>query len=159
MPLPSTGPDARAWPVTGSASIDAYDGQRREPPPAERVRSPGDSLVWPAVTMCLALLLAFVVAVDPDSRLQPIVVLVFLSVVPGASLVPLIGVRDFAVQATLVVPVSFAVVALSSAALFYPGWWSPPRELAFVTVLALAGFVPQLLEASRQRAITAGRTP
>jgi hypothetical protein len=158
MPLNSTGPDAHARHVIGSESIDPYDEQRREPP-AERVRSSRDSPVWPAVTLLLALLLAFVVAVDPSSPSRPIVVLVFLSVVPGASLVPLIGVRDLAVQATLVVPVSFAVVALSSAALFYSRWWSPPRELALVMVLSLAGLVPQLLEASRQWAITAGRTP
>jgi hypothetical protein len=159
MPQRSAGPDGGAWHVTGAASSGAYDEERREPPAAGRLTSSPDSPVWPAVTMCLALLLAFVVAVDPDSSLRPIVALVFLSVVPGASLVPLIGVRDLAVQATLVVPVSFAVVALTSAALFYPRWWSAPRELAFVTLLSLAGYVLQLLEASRRRTITAGGTP
>lgn len=159
MPLRSAGPDGGALDVTTAASSGAYDEERREPPAAGRRTSSPDSPVWPAVTMCLAFLLAFVMAVDPDSPLRPIVVLVFLAVVPGASLVPLIGVRDFTVQATLVVPASFAVVALSSAALFYPRWWSPLGELAFVTLLSVAGFVLQLLEASRRRTITAGGTP
>jgi hypothetical protein len=156
MPLNSAGSGAAAGDVTHPAFSAAHDEQRREPPAAGRVTGAPDSPVWPAVTMCLTVLMAFVLVVDPGSPLRPIVVLVFLSVVPGASLVPLIRVRDFAVQATLVVPTSFAVVALTSAALFYPRWWSPFRELILVTLLSVAGFVPQLLDASRQRSHRGG---
>jgi len=113
--------------------------------------------VWPAVTVCLALLLALVQVADLGSPWRPVIALMFLTVVPGASLVPLLGIRDFSVQVTLLVPLSFAVVALSSAALFYPRLWSPVRELAFVTLLSLVGFALQRFEV-RRRAIAAGAT-
>jgi hypothetical protein len=127
-----------------------------EPPPA--VGLVMDWPVWQAVTVSLALLLTLVLGADLGPPWRPIVALVFLAVVPGASLVPLIGIPDFAVQLTLVVPVSLAIVALSSAALFYPRLWSPVRELSFVTLLALAGFALQSFEA-RRRMIAAGTVP
>ena len=101
-------------------------------------------------------LLAFVLAADLGPPWRPIVVLVFLAVVPGASLVPLIGIPDFAVQLTLVVPVSFALVALTSAALFYPRLWSPGRELVFISMLCLVGHVLQWIEAWKSTIIAGG---
>jgi hypothetical protein len=125
-----------------------------QPPEVGRVV---DWPVWQAVTVGLALLLALVQVADLDSPWRPIVALTFLTVVPGASLVPLLGIRDFSVQATLLVPLSFAVVALSSAALFYPRLWSPARELALVALLSLVGFALQRFEV-RRTATAAGAT-
>jgi uncharacterized membrane protein len=116
-----------------------------------------DRPVWPVATVCLALLLALVQIADLGSPWRPMVALVFLTVVPGASLVPLLGIEDFSVQATLVVPLSFAVVALTAAVLFYPSLWSPARELELVTSLSLVGFALQRFEL-RRRAIAAGAT-
>jgi hypothetical protein len=74
---------------------------------------------------------------------RPIAALVFLFIGLGAGLVPLIGLRDTGMELMLVTPVSFAVVTLTSVALFYGRIWSPDRELGVLLGLCLVGFVLQ----------------
>jgi uncharacterized membrane protein len=154
MRLRRADPNRSLWRVGWKEAGDISGRELTEPAAVGREL---DWPVWQAVTVCLALLLALVHIAELGSPWRPIVALMFLAVVPGASLVPLLGIRDFSVQATLVVPLSLAVVALSSAALFYPRLWSPVRELVLVTSLSLLGFALQRFEV-RRKAIAAGAT-
>jgi hypothetical protein len=155
MQRASASSDRRSRPVGAAQSGDAFgpEGRMEEPPVGRVTEWP----VWQAATVCLALLLELVMVADLGSPWRPIAALMFLAVIPGASMVPLIGIPESAIQATLVVPVSFAVVALTSAALFYSRLWSPGREFALVTVLSIAGFALQRIDA-RRRLITTGGT-
>jgi hypothetical protein len=157
MRLRRADPDGSPGRVGRKEAGEAGDTSATEPMEPAAVGRELDWPVWPAATACLALLLALVQIADLGSPWRPIVALMFLTVVPGASLVPLLGIGDFSVQVTLVVPLSFAVVALTSAALFYSSLWSPDRELTLVTSLSLVGFALQRFEV-RRRAIAAGAT-
>lgn len=99
--------------------------------------------VWPAAALGSAAALAVAFAAQLGAPWQTVAALVFLAVGPGASLVPLVGLPDRGMELMLVIPVSFAVDALISAALFYPGLWSPGRELAVLLGVCLLGLAGQ----------------
>jgi hypothetical protein len=105
--------------------------------------------IWPTVAAGPTAVLALVLAADLGSPWRPIAALVFLAVGPGASLVPLIGIPDMAMELTLVIPLSFALVALSSAALFYSRLWSPDLELVVLFGLCLVGLALQCVDSPR----------
>jgi len=93
------------------------------------------------------LVLAVVVPLGPPWR--PAAAVAFACVGPGASLVPLLGLKDRAMEFVLVMPVSFAVVILSAAALFYPGLWSPYRQLAILLAICASGLLWRLVVTRR----------
>jgi uncharacterized membrane protein len=99
--------------------------------------------LWPAAAFLSADALVLALVAPLGSPWRPILALVFAFVGPGAALVPLVGLHDPAMELVLVVPVSFAVVALVAAALFYPGLWSVDRELAVLLGLCATGLVLQ----------------
>ena len=79
---------------------------------------------------------------DESWRVAAAVVFVLLA--PGASLVPLVGLRDTGVELALVVPLSIATVILTAVALFYTNTWTPDREFAVlvgICAVAVAGRV------------------
>jgi hypothetical protein len=110
-----------------------------------------DWRVWPAVAAGLALVLVAMMVGGVGQPWRPVAALLFLAVGPGAALVPLCGVPDLGMELTLVPSVSFALVSLSSAALFYSGVWSADRELAVMLALCLAGIGLQIIEARQRR--------
>ena len=104
--------------------------------------------LWLAsVLACAALVLAVVVPLGPPWR--PAAAVAFACVGPGASLVPLLGLKDRAMEFVLVMPVSFAVVILSAAALFYPGLWSPYRQLAILLAICASAQLWRLIVTRR----------
>jgi hypothetical protein len=114
-------------------------------------------LGWTGLAVILsAAFLVLAVAVPLGSPWRPAAALIFASVGPGASLVPLLGLRDRAMEFVLVIPVSFAVVILVAAALFYPGLWSPDRQLVVLLALCAAGLAGRLI-GTRGRAAWSGR--
>ena len=74
--------------------------------------------------------------------------LVFVAVSPGASLVPLLGLRDKAMELVLVLPVSFAVVILIAVGLFYSELLSPERQLAILLAISAGGLAARLIRRS-----------
>jgi hypothetical protein len=147
--------DRHAWQPTVH-ELDAESGdERRE----QRATGPAvDEWIWPAVTASPTAVLAIVLIADLGQPWRPVAALVFLAVGPGASLVPLVGIPDLAMELTLVIPVSFALVALSSAALFYTGQWSADRELLMMFGLCLVGLALQWVDA-RRGTLTDGVAP
>jgi len=117
------------------------------------IRSAIEQRIWPITTAGLAIVLGLVIAADLGAPWRPIAALAFLAVGPGASLVPLINFEDMAMALMVVIPLSFALVALTSAALFYAGLWSPDRELVVVVGLCLAGLVLQRIDHQRHRRV------
>jgi hypothetical protein len=144
----SAGPDAAAGQVTAERADAASDDQRVEP---LEVGSKIDWWIWPTVTAWPTAVLALVLATDLGSPWRPIATLVFVAIGPGASLVPLIGIPDIAMELMLVIPLSFALVALSSAALFYAHVWSPDRALVIMFGLCLVGLALQCIAPSAAR--------
>jgi len=87
-------------------------------------------------------------AMPLGSPLRAAAALVFAFVCPGASLVPLLGLRDKAMQLVLVLPVSFAVVILTAVGLFYSELWSPERQLAILLAICAGGLAARLMTRS-----------
>ncbi|SRR6266566_1603563 len=141
----STGRDRRAR----KPSLDRRGAlvDRRVDPPHIGSRIPW--WIWPATAAGLAAMLVLATAAHLGSPWRPVAALAFVAVGPGASLVPLIGLRDLAMELMLVIPLSFALVALSSAALFYARLWSPDRELSVMVGLCLIGSALQYLSCRR----------
>ena len=103
-------------------------------------------LGWSGLAVVLssaALLLAVATPLEPPWR--PLAALVFVMVAPGAALVPLLGLRDTAMQLALVVPLSFAVVTLVAVPLFYAGVWSADRQFAVLLALCALGVLGRLV--------------
>src|SRR6266516_3208831 len=137
-----------------SASPDSRDGQVAGDRASEDRRvetsawwSTMDWWIWPTASGGPVVVFALVLAADLGSPWRPAAALLFLTVAPGASLVPLIGLPDMAMELMLVIPLSFALVALSSAVLFYPGLWSPNRELFVMFGLCLVRLALQHVQA------------
>jgi hypothetical protein len=150
----SAGPDGRAGQVIVDGAGAAATGLGLEPP---AVGARIDWWLWPTAAAWPTAVLALVLAADLGSPWRPIAALLFLTVAPGASLVPLIGIPDVAMELMLVIPLSFALVALTSAALFYPRLWSPDRELVVMFGLCLVGLTLQCI-GSRRSTSRAGVT-
>jgi hypothetical protein len=110
--------------------------------------------VLPVAAFVAADALVVVLAAQLGAPWRPIAALAFVFVAPGASLVPLLGLPDGAMEAVLVVPVSFAVVTLVAATLFYPGWWSAERELVVLLGVCAAGLTLQHLRLPVRRRST-----
>jgi len=131
--------------------VAAASGAEAEGRPTERPRtgSKVDWWLWPAAAAASGELLMLALVIDLGSPGRPIAALVFLSIGPGASMIPLLGLQDIAMELVLVIPLSFALVALSAAALFYAGWWSPDAQLAVVLGLCMLGLVLQYVASRR----------
>jgi hypothetical protein len=97
-----------------------------------------------AVLSASALVFAVAVPLGPSWRLVAALLFVFVS--PGASLVPLIGLRDVATELVLLIPVSFALVILVAVVLFYSGLWTPGRQLAVLLALCFGGLTVRLIQ-------------
>jgi hypothetical protein len=112
-------------------------------------------LGWMGLAAILSgVVLVLALAMPLGSPWRTAAALVFVSVCPGASLVPLIGLRDKAMELVLVLPVSFAVVILISIALFFAEFWSPERQLAILLAICAGGLAARLIRPS-----TSGRSP
>lgn len=98
---------------------------------------------WSRSVMVLAsaAALAMVVATGAGAPWRMLFALWFVLVCPGASLVGVLGLRDRFVEIAVVAPLSLAVVALTSIALFYGGVWSPGMEFALLLGLCVAGLI------------------
>ena len=95
--------------------------------------------------VAIGLLLIFVARGVPlDESWRVIAAVVFVLLAPGASLVPLVGLRDTGVELALVVPLSIATVILTAVTLFYTNTWTPAREFATlvgICAISVAGRV------------------
>lgn len=102
-------------------------------------------LGWSGALVAIALVLMGIAEVVPmDGPWRILATVVFVLIAPGASLVPLMGLRDTGVELAMVIPVSIATVILSAVVLFYTNTWTPGTEFATllaICMVALAGRV------------------
>jgi hypothetical protein len=113
-------------------------------------------LGWMGLAAILSgVVLVLALALPLGSAWRAAAALVFVSVCPGASLVPLLGLRDKAMELVLVLPVSFALVILVAIALFYSELWSPERQLAVLLAICAGGLAARLSRPSASGQIPA----
>jgi hypothetical protein len=85
--------------------------------------------------------LAAAIATGAGAPWRMIFAVWFVLICPGASLVGALRLRDRFVEMAVVMPLSLAVVAFTSGALFYGGVWSPDVEFGLLLGLCLAGLI------------------
>jgi|tagenome__1003787_1003787.scaffolds.fasta_scaffold20103616_2 uncharacterized membrane protein len=101
---------------------------------------------WSGAVVVVSLVLLVTARVDPlDESWRAIAAAVFVLLAPGASLVPLVGLRDTGVELALVVPFSIATVILTAVALFYTNSWTPDREFAVLVGICAVGVATRTL--------------
>lgn len=102
-------------------------------------------LGWSGAVVAIALGLIVIARVVPlDTSWRVVAAVAFVLLAPGASLVPLVGLRDTRIELALVVPLSIATLILTAVALFYTNTWTPAREFATlvgICAVALGGRV------------------
>ena len=97
-------------------------------------------LGWSGAVVAIAVgFIAIATAVPLDASWRVAAAVVFVLLAPGASLVPLVGLRDTGIELALVIPLSITTLILTAVALFYTNTWTPDRVFgALVGICALA---------------------
>lgn len=105
---------------------------------------------WPRVALGSAALACVLVAVDRGSVVRAVAVLWFVLVCPGLAVVRLARLDDQLAEASLAVAASLAIAGAVSGALMYARWWSPPRVLAALVAVTVAGVAAEVWEPARR---------
>ncbi len=101
--------------------------------------------IWPAVIICSTIAAAFVNFVDGSLAIRPIIIMWFLFVCPGMTLVRFLRLRSWVVEGMLALALSLSVDALLAGVQLYAGLWSPDVTLLILCCLCLGGAFIQVL--------------
>lgn len=99
----------------------------------------GSHSTWPAVALASAALACLLVVIGGGSVVRSAAVLWFVLVCPGLAVVRVARLDDRLAEAALAVAASLAIAGVASGALMYARWWSPPRVLAVLVAVTVAG--------------------
>lgn len=109
----------------------------------------GRRLLWPTACSLWTIAVGTVVLVAPGSPIRAILVLSFLLVGPGISLIRLLDLRDIVLELTLACSVGIMLATLVASAMAYSGGWFPRLGLAVLMFITLGA---SLVDALRARA-------
>lgn len=101
-----------------------------------------------AVLVVTALTL-LVVALEVGTPVQPVVVGIFLLLVPGAAVILGLSTPSVAAWITAAVSASIALDILVATALLYAGWWTPVRVLVVLSAVCVTCSTAALLRTRR----------
>jgi hypothetical protein len=99
---------------------------------------------WPVALLLSVAATWIVYALPLQTALRPFIVLWFLAVCPGMTLVRFLRLPGTITRWTLAVAVSLMLEALLTSVQLYSGHWSPTFALATVSALCVIGAVVQL---------------
>jgi hypothetical protein len=103
------------------------------------------SLLWPGVIVFSALAAAVVNFAIPDVLGRPIIVMWFLFVCPGMTLVRFLRLSEPIAEWTLAIALSFSIDALVAGLQMYTGLWSPSGALGIIIGFCLVGVIVQII--------------
>jgi hypothetical protein len=110
------------------------------------------SRLWPWIVLASSIAVVSFVVLDVDSAIRPFVVVAFLIVAPGTSIVRLLKIPDRIAELTLGIALSAAVDGTVPGVLMYAGFWSSDLALLIVIGITLAA---TFLEARSRRPTSA----
>src|SRR5437867_1640440 len=94
-------------------------------------------LLWPITIMLSTVAVGLVYFVFTDVAIRPLLVMWFLFVCPGMSVIRLLHLREAIVEWTLAIALSFTLDALIAGIQLYAKLWSPSATIAILIVLCL----------------------
>jgi len=100
---------------------------------------------WPMIIICSTIVGGCVYFMGADIVLRPILMMWFLFVCPGMTLVRFLRLSEPLVEWTLALALSFSIDAILAGIQVYTGLWSPPGTLSILIGLCLGGSFAQLL--------------
>jgi hypothetical protein len=109
------------------------------------MRTPWFMWVWPTTIVLSAIAAGLVTFVFPGTMLRPALVMWFLFICPGMTVVRFFRLSETVIEWTLALALSFAIDAFIAGILLYAGWWSPARILSILIGFCLIGVMMQLV--------------
>ena len=100
--------------------------------------------LWPTIIMLSAAAVGLVTFVFPGTVVRPALVMWFLFVCPGMTVVRFLRLAEAVIEWMLAFALSFAIDACVASILLYAGWWSPVRVLSILIGFCLVGVMMQL---------------
>lgn len=100
--------------------------------------------LWPTIIMLSATAVGLVTFVFPGTVVRPALVMWFLFVCPGMTVVRFFRLAEAVIEWMLAFALSFAIDACVASILLYAGWWSPVRVLSILIGFCLVGVMMQL---------------
>lgn len=101
--------------------------------------------VWPTIILLSAVAVGLVTFAFPDLAVRPIVVMWFLFVCPGMTVVRFFRLAEIVIEWMLAIALSFAIDACVAGMILYAGWWSPARILSILIGFCLIGVSMQFI--------------
>ena len=101
--------------------------------------------LWPAIILLSALAAGLVAFVFPGTGVRPALIMWFLFVCPGMTVVRFFRFADLVVDSLLAVALSIAIDAGIAGIMLYAGWWSPAYILSILMGFCLVGACVQLV--------------
>ena len=101
--------------------------------------------LWPITILLSAIAVGLVTFVLPHLAVRPILVMWFLFVCPGMTVVRFFRLAEIVIEWVLAIALSFAIDAFIAGGMLYAGWWSPPRILSILIGFCLIGVCTQLI--------------
>jgi hypothetical protein len=99
------------------------------------------SATTPIAIVGSSLLVCSLVFANVSGPIRPVVVLVFLCLVPGVAVVRLLDLDSWAIQASLALALSLTLSGVTAGLLLYTHLWSPPAVVVIVAGVAVAATV------------------
>ncbi len=95
--------------------------------------------LWPTIILLSALAVSLVTFALPHLALRPIIVMWFLLVCPGMTVVRFFRLTEIIIEWMLAIALSLAVDAGIAGIVLYAGWWSPSRILGVLIGFCFIG--------------------
>jgi hypothetical protein len=101
--------------------------------------------LWPALIILLSIGVELVTFVFPAVVIRPLLVMCFLFVCPGMTVVRFFGLSGAVIEWMLALALGLAIDSFVAGIFLYAGWWSPEGILAVLIGLCLIGASIQLV--------------
>lgn len=101
--------------------------------------------LWPAIITLSAVAVELVAFVFPGIVVHPVLIMWFLFVCPGMTILRFFRLGETVVEWMLALALSLAIDAFIAGIVLYAGWWSPLSILSMLIGFCFVGVIIQLL--------------
>jgi hypothetical protein len=109
------------------------------------MRTPWLTWVWPIVILLSTLAVTLITFLFPAVGIRPVVIMCFLFLIPGMTLVRFFRTGETAVEWMLAIALSFTIDAFVAGVILYAGQWSPIHIMSFLIGFCFSGALAQLV--------------
>ena len=108
------------------------------------MRAPWLTWVWPIIILLSTLAVALITFLFPTVGIRPVVIMCFLFLIPGITVVRFFRTGETAVEWMFAIALSFAIDAFVDGIILYARQWSPTHIMSFLIGFCFGGAIAQL---------------